>query len=160
VTVEIEPASIDQVRIGFDGRVVVIDAEMSQIVADLQAIIPEIRVRFAEEAKEPFWAVSLISDDGLSHHLVCTAKATMTSSGTWAGLDERLVQRIAELDSHGRGHYDYAKEVERQNLEAKKRQRREFRERMDEIGEHAQRELRDAGVGRSQSRAFIPRQVR
>lgn len=157
---DVEPASIDQVRIGLDGRVVVIDAEMSQIVADLQAIIPEIRVRFAEDAAEPFWAVSLVSDDGLTHHLVCTAKATMTSSGTWAGLDERLVERIAQIDSHGRGHYDYAKEVERQNLDAKKRQSREFRERMDEIGERAQRDLRDAGVGRSQSRAFIPRSLR
>jgi hypothetical protein len=157
---DVEPASIDQVRIGFDGRVVVIDAEMSQIVADLQAIIPELRVRFAEEADEPFWAVSLISDDGLSHHLVCTAKATLTNSGTWTGLDERLVQRIAEIDPHGRGDYDYAREVERQNLEGKRRREREHRERMDEIGERAQRELRDAGVGRSQSRAFIPRSVR
>ena len=155
---DVEPASIDQVRIGMDGRVVVIDAEMSQIVADLQAIIPEIRVRFAEDAPEPFWAVSLISDDGLEHHLVCTAKATQTNSGTWTGLDERLVQRIAEIDSHGRGHYDYAKELERQNDEAKRLKRQRFRERMDSINDRAQHDLRKKlGI---KGRAFIPRNLR
>lgn len=153
---DIEPASVEQVRVGTDGRMVVIDAEASQVVKDLQAMIPEIRVRFAEDAKPPFWAIYVLEADGRSTHLVLTQQATLTSSGTYAGLDQRVVERVAEIDPQGRGHYDYAKEIEQASELARKRGRERHRERMDEIGEQAQRELRQH-MGKKPSRIFVPR---
>ena len=155
---DIQPASIDQVRIGMDGKVVIIDAQASQVVADMQAIVPEVRVRFAEDANPPFWAVSTVSDDGRSHHLVFTAQAELTHSGTWAGLDDRAVKRVAQIDAHGRGHYDYAKEIDKQNALAHKRQEERRQERFAELGEMAQRDLRQA-LGPAPNRAFVPRSV-
>jgi hypothetical protein len=156
---QIEPATVDQVRIGMEGRVVVIDAESSMIVAELQKIDPCIRVRFAEDADPPFWAVSTVSEDGLTHHLVLTAKATITNSGTWTGLDERIVKRVEEIDQHGRGHYDYAKEVERQNTAARRQREYEFRERMGEIGQEAQRDLAARIHARDHRRIFVSKDL-
>jgi hypothetical protein len=145
---------------------VVIDAEVSQVVKDLQAMIPEIRVRLAEDAKPPYYAVYLLPEGGCpcpdpvcEHgHLVLTAQATLTSSGTLAGLDERIVQRVAQIDPHGRGHYDYLEEIDKQNTRARARARERQRERFDEIGEQAQRELRDR-LGPSHRQIFVSKDV-
>jgi hypothetical protein len=153
---DIEPASIEQIRIGHDGRMVLISAQASQVVKDLQAIVPEIRVRFAEDAPEPFWAVYLQTEDAdgrVNQHLVSTIKAHQTNSGTWAGLDDRIVRRIEEIDPHGRGGYDYAQELQKQNELAAKRSRERTRERLDVIGEVAEFELRRL-LGTQKDRVF------
>ena len=151
---DIQPATVEQVRVGTDGRMVLIDAEASQVVKDLQSMIPEIRVRFAEDAKPPFWAVYVLEDDGRSTHLVLTQQATLTSSGTWAGLDDRIVKRVAEIDPQGRGGYDYLEQLDRQNELARKRTRERKRERFGELGEQAQRELRRK-LGPPHTRIFV-----
>lgn len=161
---DIQPASVEQIRMGSDGRMVVIDAQTSQVVKDLQDMVPEIRVRLAEDAKPPYYAVYVVPEGGCpcpdpvcEHgHLVLTQTATLTSSGTYAGLDERIVKRVAEIDPRGRGDYDYAKEIEKQNELARKRGRERQRERMDELGEQAQRELRKH-TSPNPSRIFVPR---
>ena len=153
----VEPAHVDQIRRASDGRMVLIDADAGGVAADLRSIDPGLKVRFGENGNPPFWAVYHESRDGRETHLVTTAQAYQTASGVWTGLDQRIVDRVREVDSHGRSGYDYAREVERQNERARESNRAVFRERAGEIAEHAAHAIRkDLG---STAKAFIPRSV-
>lgn len=134
---------------------VAIDADAGGVAADLRAIDPGLKVRFAENGNPPFWAVYHESEDGRNTYLVLTAVAHMTPLGTWGGLDQRIVKRIQEIDPQGRGGYDFASEVQKQDAEARERHRQRFRDRVGETGEKAIYAIRkDLG---SKSRAFKPR---
>lgn len=149
----VEPAHIDQVRQAAHGEMVLIDKDVCGVAADLEAIDPGLKVRFAETADPPFFAVYHESEDRRTTQLVLTVKAQQTPHGTWAGLDQRVVDRIREIDSQGRSGYDFAKEVEKQNRRAHEEHRARFRERAGEIGEQAAHAVRkDLG---SKKRAFI-----
>ena len=100
-----------------------------------------------------FFAVYHESEDRRTTHLVLTQKAHQTEFGTWAGLDQRIVDRVREIDAQGRGGYDFVKEVEDQNRRAAKAKRDKFREEMGSFGEQAAHAVRkDLGIKR---RAFI-----
>ena len=152
----VEPAHVDQVRAASDGRMVLIDSDVCGVAADLRAIDPGLKVRFAEGGNPPFFAVyheSYAPNGDLTQQLVLTQKAHLTHAGTWAGLDQSIVDRVREIDSQGRSGYDFVAELEKQNSRARKAERDAFRERMGDVGQRAAHAARkDLG---STSRAFI-----
>jgi hypothetical protein len=159
----VEPASLEQVMRANDGRYVLIDADVSTVAADLQKIDARLKVRFAESGRPPFFVVFLEERDAegrTSQHLVLTQKAHLTASGTWAGLDQRIVKRIEEIDAHGRGGYDYAKALERETLAREKRASGEFAER---VGDGMERMAfgirRELGLGSLRGGIFVPRDI-
>lgn len=155
----VEPASIDQIRQAKDGQMVLIDADVGGVAQDLRDIDPQLKVRFAETANPPFFAVYWESEDRRETYLVKTVKAHQTALGTWAGLDQRLVEEIRAIDPHGRGGYDYAAELERNNKRVDEDRRARFRERVGGTAEEAAHAIRkDLGV-RYRGRAFIPRDL-
>ena len=156
----VEPASLEQVMRANDGRYVLIDQDVSEVAADLQRIDKRLKVRFAEYGRPPFFVVFMEESDAqgrTSQHLVLTAQAHRTAFGTWAGLDQRIVKRIEEIDSQGRGGYDYAKALERETLAREKRANAEFEKRVeddvDRMGHAVRKEL---GLGSVQGRIFVP----
>jgi hypothetical protein len=152
---QVEPAHVDQLRAAKHGGMVLIDADAGGVAADLKAIDPGLKVRFAETATNPFFAVYWESEDRRETQLILTVQAHKTVSGTWGGLDQRVVDRIREIDSQGRSGYNFADEVEKQTRRAHDEHRQRFRERAGEIGEQAAHAVRkDLG---SKKRAFIDR---
>jgi hypothetical protein len=156
--VTVEPAHVDQLRRARDGRMVLIDADVGGVVADLQKLDPSLRVRFAENGNPPFWAVyheHERADGSVTHDLVLTAQAHQGKTGAWLGLDQRIVDRVKFIDGHAG--YDYVKELEKQNKVADLDKKRAFREKAGVIGEEAAFALRkDRGVKR---RIAVPRDI-
>lgn len=151
---KVEPAHVDQILRARTGEMVAIDKDVGGVAEDLKRIDPGLKVRFAETGNPPFWAVYHESDDQRTTYLVLTAQAHQTRSGTWSGLDQRIVKRIMEI---GHSTYDYAKEVQRQNQEADRARDEKVREGIREKGELLAHAIRkDKG---STARAFIPRDV-
>lgn len=132
---------------------ILIDGDVGGVVKDLQELDPHLRVRFAEAGNPPYWAVSWESDDKRDTYLVTTVQAHQTASGTWTGLDQRLVEHIRSIDGHGRRGYDYSQEVIRRNEQAEQARRQRFHDQVEPFGEIAAHALRkDLGV---KNRAFI-----
>ncbi len=145
---KVEPAHIDQLVRGLSGRMVPIGADAGGVADDLRRIDPGLKVRFAEAGRPPFWAVYHESEDGRTTELVLTCTAYQGHTGVWQGLDQRVVQRVREIDpANG---YDYAAEVEKQNRQAAVDKRKAFAEKVGPIGELAAFATRkDLGVKRS-----------
>ena len=161
---EVQPASISQVQVGEDGRVYEISAESSTVVADLQAMDKGLKVRFSERGQ--CFIVRHEHHDGCPHngtvgeggsYLVSTVQAYQGRTGVWTGLDQRLVDRIRFIDPHGRSGYNYADELEKASRKAREDQRRQFTEKMGDIGERAAHALRKDLGQRYKGRAFVPR---
>jgi hypothetical protein len=155
----IEPAHIEQIRRARDGRMVLVSADAGGVADDLAKIDPGLKVRFAEAGQPPYWVVFWESPDGRNTELVLTAQAYQNNSGVWEGLDQRIVKRVQEIDPHGRGGYDFAKEVEAQNRNATQARRRAFTERIAPTAELAAHALRKDLGQRYRGRAFVPRDV-
>ena len=134
---------------------VLISADAGGVAADLAAIDPGLKVRFGENGNPPFWAVYHESEDRRSTYLVLTVTAYQNQSGVWEGLDQRVVERVREIDSQGRGGYNYADELERHNERVRRERRDRFREQIGEAAvELAHAARKDLGV---KNKAFIPR---
>ena len=153
---QVQPAHVDQVRRGVDGRMDLISADVGNVAADLQRIDPHLKVRFAEAGNPPFFAVYWESDDGRTTELVLTQRAYLTRSGTWAGLDQRIVKRIEEIDSHGRGGYDLAKDLEQNHWLLMRAREQRNHELFGELGEKAAHALRKDLGAKYKGRIFKP----
>ena len=141
----VEPASIEQLLAGRDGRVHRIGADAGGVADELRRIHPGLILQYNELGDH--FSVCFESEDGRDTYLILTAREC----------DHRITDRIREIDSHGRSGYDYAKALEAGSREARDRALAQFRERMGELGERAVHAIRkDLG---STSRAFIPREV-
>lgn len=137
---ELQPASMRQVRRQRDGRMVDIDADVGNVVAQLHELDSRLRVRFAETGG--YFVVYEQLEDG-KEHLVLTSQT----------LDARIVERVRQISSPS---YDYAAELERQDAAADREADRRLHERVGPIAEefmHAAR--RDRGL--QTDRAFIPK---
>ena len=142
---KVEPASIDQLLRGRDGRVHLVSADAGGVADELRRIHPGLVLQYNELGDH--FSVCFESDDGRDTYLILTAKEC----------DHRIADRIREIDSHGRSGYDYAKELESASQRVRDRALAQFRERMGDLGERAAHAIRkDLG---STSRAFIPREV-
>jgi len=158
----IEPAHISQIRLGEDGSVYEISEDVGNVAADLRLIDAGLKVRFAVRGK--CWIVFHEHHGDCPHngtegpgstYLVTSVNAHQTRSGVWTGLDQRLVDRIREIQPGGRSGHDFAKALERSyndRLERKRKERAELFGEMAEAGAHAIR--KDLGE-RYKGRAFI-----
>lgn len=156
----VEPAHINQIRKARDGRWLEVDADVGNVAADLKRIDAGFKVRFAEAGG--CWVVYHEHHDGCPHngtggagstYLVLTAQAHQTNSGSWAGLDQRVVREVERM---GHASYDYAREVEVQNRRAEKARDDKAREKIREDGEHLAHALRKDMGWRYKGRAFTP----
>lgn len=155
---QVQPAHIDQVAATENGHMVAIDADVGGVAAELKRIDKGLKVRFATPpGRDPYWVV--FHDDGQTQNLVLTAKAWQTHSGVWAGLDHRIVARVREIDAQSRSGYDFVKELDGQRERRDRERKRQFADRVGEIGELAAHMTRKDLGERYKGRAFVPRDV-
>lgn len=154
----VEPARVDQIRSLNDGRVVLIDAGAGGVAADLKAHDPQLRVKLA--GVPPCWVVfrEVPNPNGPpNEELVLTAQAELTRTGVLTGLDQRVVDRVKEIDSQSRSGYDFIAELDRMNAKAEKDKIQARHEKFGGKHEELAHALRkDFGV---KNRAFIARDV-
>lgn len=159
---ELEPAHISQVQVGHDGRVYEIGADSSTVVADLQTLDPGLKVAFQERGEcfvvRHEWHPDCPHNGDVGpggSYLVNTAKAYRNRSGTYEGLDQRLVERLRYIDPNGRSGYDFVRELELNRIKQEERERQEFMERIEPFAEQAAHALRKDLGERYKGRAFI-----
>lgn len=158
----IEPANVNQIQQAANGKFVEISADVGGVVDGLKRIDRGLGVRFAEFGNPPYWHVYHEDHEGCPHnrtgpgettYLVTSAKAHQNGLGVWEGLDQRLVDRIMKI---GHSSYDYAKELEQMDREARKRKQDAAKAKVERVGEEAAHALRkDLGV-KYRGRAFVP----
>lgn len=140
---EIQPASLFQIRRGRDGRKVWVDADVGNIAAQLRELDPRLRLQYNEKS-EVFWVVE-VSEDGQEERGVFSAQEC----------DGRIVDRARRIASES---YNLVAEMDRIDKEAEKRIDDEFHERAGEAGEHAAHALRKDLE--DQHRIVVPKDVR
>src|SRR5690348_4184103 len=101
-TIQIQAASIDQVRHGKKRRLTVTD-DVGSVVRQIQEIDPRLGVIWDDDGE--FFAV--VEQDGPKQRIVLTALE----------LDHRVLARVRELASED---YDYVAEIEKLDREAEK----------------------------------------
>lgn len=152
----IDPATIDQVRIASDGRMVTVTADAGGVADSIRRLDACLRLRYSESAD--CWIVYRVHRHGQPcrdddpervEELVLTAQQC----------DHRIVARLQYIDSHGRSGYDYAAEVERAAVEAHRAQRYAFAERVGDGAERTAHALRKDLGERYRGRAFVPRNL-
>jgi hypothetical protein len=153
---EIEPASVDQVRLAYEtNEWIVISADSSTTVAEIQRIDPTLRVRFSPRA-----GLFAVYHEHTPVPPILTVRAHQNASGTWEGLDERVVRRLRYIDGHGTSDYDYAAELQRETLGRAKRASHEFAERTGDAGERMAFDIRrELGLGAYRGQIFVPRDI-
>lgn len=138
---------------------VAISADAGGVAEELRRIHPCLKVRFAENGDPPYWCVFYESEDQRDTYLILTVQAHRNHSGVWEGLDHRVVDRIREIDNHGRSGYDYAKELETSAAAKREQAAQQFRDLVGESGEQAAFAVRKDRGKRYRGRAFVPRSV-
>lgn len=151
---DVQPATIEQVRIAEDGEMVVISADSSSTVREIQRIDPKLRVRLSTRGRCYIVYYREIHPWGYQDQLVMTCQAYQNNLGTWEGLDNRVVRRLERIDREGRGHYDYAKELEQGRRDREKERKRQADETNGEIAERIAHQLRKDLGERYKGRAF------
>ena len=154
---EVEPANFDQVRLAHETNDwVIIGADSSSTVQKIQEIDPNLRVRFSPRA-----GVFAVYERDRPVPPVLTCRGHRNRSGTWEGLDDRVVRRLEYIDRNGRGGYDFTRALERARLDREKREAERFRKRTEDGGERMAHAIRkELGLGSYQGRVFIPRDIR
>jgi hypothetical protein len=138
---ELQHATLTQVRAGRDGRRVLVEDDVLGIVRELKEIDPNLTVHWNEYGE--FYAIGEMLPDG-TESLVTTVPE----------LDARLPEHMRMLQSSG---YNYVKEMERQDREAEKAKEHRFSEQVGERGERLAHALRkDLQYG---GKAFVPKDV-
>ena len=163
---QIQPATVNQLRLAENGQWMEIDKDVGSVAEDLKKIDAGLKVRFPVAAKDPVWVVYHEGHPDCPHngaggehstYLVTTAKAVRNHLGVWEGLDQRIVRRIMEI---GHSSYDFTAELERANLKAKADNLAAAREKMGPLHEQAAHLIRkDFGLGPYKGRSFIPKDV-
>lgn len=141
--IDIEPASIAQVKRTDKGRLVAVEGDVQNVANDLHAI--DKGLRLAYDPDQDYYVVHhlrVLGDGSVEEHLVTTARAC----------DQRLVERVREISLPG---YSYAEELEKMEAAAKRARDRDFSERVGPAAERLRHALRkDLGLGGD--RAFVP----
>lgn len=123
---ELEAASLSQIRMGKNGRVVEIDNDVLGIAKQLLEIHPSLRLRYSE-AGEYFVVYQIL--EGGKQHMVTTALE----------LDGRLLDRVREVASEG---YDFLSEIERREAKVQADHDHRIREQIGEGGERLAHAIR------------------
>ena len=153
---EIAPATVEQVRIAYEtDEWVVIGVDSSTTVAEIQKIDPTLRVRFSPRA-----GMFAVYYEHAPIPPILTVRAYQNRSGTWEGLDNRVVRRLRYIDREGTSGYDYGREIERETLARRERASKEFAEKTGEAGEEMAFGIRrELGLGSLKGGIFVPRDV-
>ena len=122
---DIAPASLAQIRMGRDGRRVVVSEDVGNVAAQIHEIDPRLGLVWNEKGE--FFMV--VEQDGLTERLVLTAKEC----------DQRIVERVRQIASPD---YDYGAEVDRLDAAAEKAKDHRFHEETGEVAERLAHALR------------------
>lgn len=136
---DLEPATIDQVKRGKDGKFITIDNDVGGIVKQIRDINPDLHVRFSElgEYFVVYYRDPLTNDE----HLLTTAQE----------LDGRLVKRVARVTS---GNYDYLAELARLDSAAAAEKNARIKEQIGDSAERLAHALRkDLGIWKDSARS-------
>lgn len=136
--VDIEPASIAQIRKSLKGELILIDDDVQGIAAALREVNDDFRLHY--DPYQDIWVVMQLHDG--------QEKLVTTHTGD---LDHRLVQRVRQVAARG---YDYAAELERSEREAERKRDRDRRESIGPIGERLAHAMAK-DLGYDGNRAFI-----
>lgn len=137
---DVQPASIAQVRTGKDGKPITIDADVGGVAAQLREIDPKLKLAWNE--KGGFFYVA--EDDGREERLVFTAQEC----------DGRIVERARQIASES---YDLVAEMDRLDRGVERERDHAFSEKLGEAGERAAHALRkDLGAT---NKAFVGKDV-
>ena len=157
---DIQPASISQLREAENGQLVEISADVGGVVAGLQRIDAGLKVRLSERGQ--CFIVRHENHGDCPHnceggpgsaYLVKTVQAHRNGFGTWEGLDQRLVDRLLEI---GHSSYDYVRALEERDRQAEKARRDRFAEEIGGTAEQAAHALRRDLGERYRGRIFVP----
>lgn len=153
----VEPATISQIRFDDEGRLVEISADAGGVVDNLRRIDAGFRVRLNQQGGS--WLIWHEWHEGCAHngegnegssYLVNTAHAYQGVTGAWMGLDDRLVERMRQIGSED---YDFVGELDRQRAGREKVNAEKREEAWGDLAEKGAHALRkDLG---DKSRAFI-----
>lgn len=116
---DLEPASLAQVRTGRDGRRVLVEDDVLDIAGKLKAVDADLRLQWNEKGE--FFAVVQITEDG-GERLVTTAQEC----------DDRLVERMAKVTSST---YDLVADMDQTDAAAERAKDHAFSEQTGEIAE-------------------------
>lgn len=122
---EIRAASLDQVRVGRDGRRLLVENDVGSIARQIGEIDPRLSLRYNER--------------GEFFEVIETADGTERRVTTCLELDGRLLERLRAISDAS---YDYAGEIDRLDRQAKREVDRRFSEKVGEAGEKAAHALR------------------
>jgi hypothetical protein len=123
-TVDITPASLDQVIRGRGGELLIIENDVNGVARDIGLIHPDLFLRYNMQGD--YFVVLQNMGDGVRPHVVTTAQEC----------DQRLVRKVqAIVQGHLNGTYDYGTEVERHHDERDRVNNAEFTEKMGEVSE-------------------------
>jgi hypothetical protein len=138
---DIAPASLAQIRMGRDGRRVVVDEDVGNVAAQIHEVDPSLGLQWNEKG-EFFMVVETIGEaGGYTERLVLTAKEC----------DQRIVERVRQIASPD---YDYGAEMDRMDEQAKKDADHRFHEETGEVAEHLAHALRKDL--QYQGKVFVP----
>ncbi len=136
---DIEPVTLDQLKRGKNGKMVLVESDVGGIVQQIKQINPNLCVRHSDLGG--YFVVFFRNPDNGKERLITTAKS----------LDGRLVNRMHKLNS---GNYDYLAELARLDREADKAKDERIKEEMGEIAERLAFALRkDLGIWKDSSRS-------
>lgn len=139
---DIEPATLAQVKRGQNGEFIAIDNDVQNVAQDLLGIHPNLKLRYSELGQ--YFVVYkewMHPVNGLKQELVTTAKS----------LDQRLVKRVRHVMS---AEYDFLKEAEKMDKKADADARYKFEEAVGEKAEELAHALReDLGYKKDVSRS-------
>lgn len=135
---ELEPASLDQIKRGKDGKMIVIENDVGGIVSQIKAINDSLHVRWSD-AGEYF----------VVYHEYPSGKQELLT--TALELDGRLVKRIEKVTS---GSYDYLAEIDKLEAAREAETDAKLKEQIGEFGERLAHALRkDLGVNSDVARS-------
>jgi hypothetical protein len=138
---DIQPASVAQVRAGRDGRRFLIEDDVLDVARRIKEIDDSLSLQFNERGE--FFVVVQTLADG-EEKLVTTAQE----------LDERLIHRLKHITHQS---YDYVAEMDRIDKQAEKDSEHRFSEKVGEAGEKAAHALRE-DLGAT-NKAFVSKDV-
>jgi hypothetical protein len=150
---EIEPAHINQVMMD-GGQFVEIGADVGMVADDLRRIDPSLRVRLRVDVPQPFFAIYGEEQNG-RQYLIFTVNAHQNRSGTWEGLDQRVVRRIERIGSDD---YNFADEIQNRNLAAAAARRQLQLDQIEALNYDGYRRLREM-VGRNCAHMSVSRDL-
>jgi hypothetical protein len=135
----IEPASIDQLKRGRDGRMILVEADVGNIVQQIKEINDCFNVRHSDAGG--YFVVFYRNPLTQQEELVTTAQE----------LDGRLLNRIRKVAHRS---YDFAAELKRLDEEIEREREYQFEQKVHERGEEIAHALRkDVGAWKDQARS-------